>query len=237
MNELEPIKEFTKEELISAFPKGLRKNLNQEVLDELNKGLSCHPEIRDHYRNNILGYMDVLQEGRFSMKDYINAVRFVSYKLFGYSNIRAYEKTFPDRWANFIAAETPTKDIQSYASMYNKTKLVSTIYAQTLVPTYVLNADIHQEAINAQAELMRTARSEKVRCDAANSLLTHLKVPEAQKVSLEVKPVQDNTIEELKEITRKLALQQKEMIENGSTDAKTIAESSVVSTVPAVEQR
>jgi hypothetical protein len=35
--------------------------------------------------------------------------------------------------------------------------------AQTLVPSYVLNADLYQKALNTSAELMISAKSEKVR--------------------------------------------------------------------------
>ena len=48
-----------------------------------------------------------------------------------------------------------------------------------MVPTWILNQDVFQSAINTQYELMMDEEvSPKVRSDAANSLLTHLKKPE-----------------------------------------------------------
>ena len=61
---------------------------------------------------------------------------------------------------------------------YNKNKLVNLILEQSMIPSWVLNQDMYQKALNVQCELMLTANSEKV-SDAANSILTHLKPPQS----------------------------------------------------------
>jgi len=73
--------------------------------------------------------------------------------------------------------------------------------------------------------LMTTANSEKVRSDAANSLLTHLKAPEVKKIELDVGIKQDKTIEELRATTLDLVKQQREMLSGGTANAKQIAHS------------
>ena len=94
-----------------------------------------------------------------------------------------------------------------------------------MVPTHVLNADVFQKAINVQADLMLNAKSEKVRTDAANSLLNHLKRPEASKIELNVGLQEGGVISELREITSKLAAKQRQLIEGGSYSAQEIAHS------------
>jgi len=146
----------------------------------------------------------------------------------GCTNIDAYTKTFPDKYTRFMAQGVAAKDIASYVTAYNKSKLVNLIFEQTLIPSYVLNQDLYQKALNVQAELMTTANSEKVRCDAANSLLTHLKMPETQKVELEIGVREDSSIAALRATTLELARQQRLMVESGAMNAQEVAHGKLV---------
>jgi len=166
-----------------------------------------------------------MADGRFKIADYVNAVKYVSHKLMGDSNIAAYTKTFPDKYQRFVQNGVDAKDIASYVTAYNKSKLVNLIFEQTLVPSYVLNQDLYQKALNVQAELMITAKSEKVRSDAANSLLTHLKMPETQKVELDIGVEEDSSIATLRATTLELARQQRLMVEAGAMNAQEVAHS------------
>ena len=152
-------------------------------------------------------------------------MRYVSHKLMGCTNIDAYTKTFPDKYQRFVAQGVAAKDIASYVTAYNKSKLVNLIFEQTLIPSYVLNQDLYQKALNVQAELMVTAKSEKVRTDAANSLLTHLKMPEKQKVELEIGVKEDSSIAALRQATLELARQQRLSMEAGQMNAQEVAHS------------
>lgn len=223
-----PVKQhITKEQLTKALPKTLQSSVSDKLIDSLNK-LMNDPELSHNFRDNLLGYTSVMREGKFKLTDYINAVRYVSYKLLGASNIEAYTKTFPDRYKRMINDNVPDRQIASFVAAYNRTKLVNLVYEQTLVPTHVLNADLHQKAINVLAELMLTARSEKVRADAANSLVTHLKPPETRKFELDIAYKEDKSISELREATIALAAQQREMIKAGMKNAQEIAHEKVI---------
>ena len=100
--------------------------------------------------------------------------------------------------------------------------------AQTLVPHHVLNNHMYQEALNVQFELMKDAKSEKVRSDAANSLLIHLKPPETTKIELDIGVKEDGIISSLKEKMIELAAMQKKHIELGISSANDIASSNLV---------
>lgn len=161
-----------------TLPAQHRQNITQNMVDQLNS-LSRDPEEARYIRDNFVTFSQVLQEGRYKVGDYVRAVMYVSHKVMGKTNLDAYKATFPDRYGNMISANKPTKDIASIVTAYNKGMLVTKIMERAMVPTWILNQDVFQEAINTQYTLMMDVDvSPKVRSDAANSLLTHLKKPE-----------------------------------------------------------
>ena len=216
--------QLTIDQFKQALPDKVKKSVSQELIDQVNTTLS-EPELFEAYRDNLLSYTKVMADGRFKVQEYVNAVRYVSHKLMGCTNIDAYTKTFPDKYQRFIQQGVTAKDIASYVTAYNKSKLVNLIFEQTLIPSYVLNQDLYQKALNVQAELMVTAKSEKVRTDAANSLLTHLKMPEKQKVELEIGVKEDSSIAALRLATLELARQQRLSMEAGQMNAQEVAHS------------
>lgn len=225
---------LTVEQFRMALPDKVKKSVNQELIDQINQTLS-DPDMFETYRDNLLSYTKVMADGRFKITDYVNAVKYVSHKLMGCTNIEAYTKTFPDKYQRWINQGVSSKDIASYVTAYNKSKLVNLIFEQTLIPSYVLNQDLYQKALNVQAELMMTAKSEKVRCDAANSLLSHLKMPETQKVELDLGIKEDSSIAALRQATLELVRQQRLMVEAGAMNAQEVAHSRVVVDVEAKE--
>ena len=210
-----------------ALPDKVKKSINQELIDQINNTLS-DPEMFESYRDNLISYTKVMADGKFKVTQYIDAVRYVSFKLMGCTNIEAYTKTFPDKYQRFIQQGVQAKDIASYVTAYNKSKLVNLIFEQTLIPSYVLNQDLYQRALNVQADLMINAKSEKVRCDAANSLLTQLKAPEVKKVELDIGVKEDSSIAALRATTMELARQQRLMVESGAMNAQEIAHGKLI---------
>ena len=219
--------DLTVDLLQKTLPTQMKAKVNQSMVDKINSVLT-DPNSAEMLRENIIGYANVLKEGRFTFDNYIYAVKYVSYKVMGDTNVAAYVKTFPARYAGFKANGTNDKDIGSYITAYNKNKLVNLVYEQALIPTHILNADIFQQAINRLADLMVNAQSEKVQGDAATSLLTHLKRPEAQKIELEIGVIDTSAIDGLKQTMRELAVQQKRMIEDRTYTAKEIAQASLI---------
>jgi hypothetical protein len=218
---------LTEDQFRLALPDKVKKSVNQELIDSINATLS-EPELYEAYRENLLSYTKVMQDGRFKVQEYVNAVKYVSHKLMGCTNIEAYSKTFPEKLIRFNAQGVSSKDIASYVTAYNKSKLVNLIFEQTLIPSYVLNQDLYQKALNVQADLMVNAASEKVRTDAANSLLTHLKQPETQKVELNIGVKEDSSISHLRAATLELARQQRLALEAGQVTAQEVAHGRVI---------
>ena len=225
---------LTVEQFRHCLPDNLKKTVNQELIDKINSTLS-DPELYEQYRDNLMSYTKVLADGRFKMDSYISAVKYVSHKLMGSTDIDAYVKTFPDKYQDFLQRGVASKDIASYVCAYNKTKLVNLIREQSLIPSWVLNQDLYQKALNTQAELMLTAKSEKVRSDAANSLLTHLKQPETQKVQLDIGIKETSVVQDMRNAVQALAAAQRDQIRAGQATAQGVAHSKLVAEVVDVE--
>lgn len=219
--------ELTLEQFRDVLPKQVRGAISDELIDSVNLAIA-NSELRENFRDNLLSYTSVMKDGKFKIESYINAVKYVSLKLLGSSNVDAYLKTFPDKHQWFITQNTSSKDISAYVAAYNKTKLVNLIFAQTLVPFHVLNADLYQKALNVQVALMTDEDvSPKVRSDAANSVLTHLKPPETTKIELDVKD--DNSmLAGLRQTMLELAAMQHKNIELGISSAKDVAHSNLI---------
>lgn len=201
-------------EVAKALPANLKGSATQGLVDKINQATQ-DPILAEAIRDNFISYTGVLQEGKFKTQDYLKAVMYVSYKLMGHSNKDAYFKTFPDRYQTLVAKGTTSKDMAAYVSAYNRNKLVNLIMEQTLVPSWVLNQHLYQKAINTQAELMQTAQSEKVRSDAANSILTHLAKPKEAGPLVNLNLNESSGMNELKDMLGQLAQMQVDKIHSG----------------------
>ncbi len=218
--------DLTVQQVQTALPASLKSAVTQSMVDMINNANS-DPLIAEQIRNNYLSYAGVMKDGKFKTEDYLNAVMYVSFKLMGYSNQDAYFKTFPQRHAALLAKGTTSKDISAYVSAYNKGKLVNLIYEQTLVPTWVLNQELHQRALNVQADLMVNAQSEMVRSNAANSILTHLAKPKEAGPLINLDMRETSGMNELRDALAQMAQQQKELIAAG-VPTKEIAAAKII---------
>jgi len=219
----------TLELLKKTAPTNMKKMLTQEMVDTINN-LQEDEQFREYYRDGIIGYSHVLQDGRFKVTDYMNAVMFVSYLNMGNPIIKAYAKTFPDRYQHYVDKGTEPKHIQSVASLYNKGKLVNLVREQSAIPFHVFNQDIRQKALMVQVSLMNdTDVSPKVRSDAANSVLTHLKGPDETKIEIDMNVKQDvSAVEELRRATKEFSEAQRARIIDGSVSVKEVAHSKII---------
>ena len=217
---------LTIHQMRAAAPLSVRKNITQEMCDMINSNID-DSETKQEFREHLIGWVDVMKEGKWKFKDYINACRYMTFKLMGDSQQSAWVKVFPDRFQKMIDSGQSDNAVAARISLYNGNPLVQKIAERTLPSLHVMNSDILQEAINVSAELMRGAKSETVRQKSAATLIEHLKAPETLKVDLNV-GVSNDTVEDLREITRGLAVQQQKMIQSGGMSAGQVAEMSVV---------
>ena len=219
--------QVTQEQIERVMPKQIKAKVTPQLIKTINDVMT-DPALRENFRDNLLSYTGVMADGKYKIGDYVNAVKYVSFKLLGSTNIESYTKTFPLRFQRLVNEGANDKTISSYSTAYNKNKLVQKIMEQTLTPMHVLNVDLYQKALNRSAYLMMNAASEKVQADAANNLMNQLKAPEVNKIELDISVKEDNSIKELREATLALAAEQRLAIQSGSQTAQEIAHSGLV---------
>lgn len=212
--------------LRDLVPKTQRGMITPEFVDKLNEW-NTDPKLVDSFKENLLSYTGVLKDGKYKIEDYVYAVKYVSYKLLGSSDIDAYAITFPDRYQRLTDEGLDRNGISPYAAAYKKNKLVNAIMEQTLVPSHVLNAPLHQTALNELAQIMMYGKSEMARVNAATSILAATKQPEKTKIELDISVNNKDAISELRRATEELANAQLESIKLGAS-VKQIAESRIL---------
>lgn len=207
------------------LPKNHRSLITQEFLDKV-EGCVEDPLIAEQFKENFVTYLNVLSNGKFKMEDYIRAVKYISFKLLGYSNVDAYAATFPERYERLVREG---HQIDPFVSIYNRNKLVTAIYEQTVVPTWVLNAPLHQEALTELARMLKDPNVKGMtKVKACETILQYTKQPEVVKGELTISMEQSDTIADLREVTEQLAKTYKTALENKATTLKELTEASIV---------
>ena len=220
------------ESIKKLVPKAQRTLITEDFVNRLEASMK-DSIIAEEFKDNFITYLNVLSKGKYKMEDYISAVKYVSFKLLGYNNINAYAATFPERYERLVKEG---QQIDAFVSMYNKNKLVIHIYEQTIVPSYILNAPLHQEALNTLTGMIR---DEDVRgmtkVKACEAILQHTKQPDIIKGELTIGIEQSDTINDLREVTENLADTYKRLLENKSMGLKDVIEAKIID-VTAVEE-
>lgn len=215
------------------------KLANQKVVDTINALASKEGnDFADVYLTRMLSYSNVLKGGEYTLTSYLNAVKYLSYKIMGHSNIDSYMYAFPDRYERLLKKYADKGDVKKIRSSYispfvkeyNSNKLVIELTEQTLVPSDILNAPIFQEAINKLQDLMHTADSEVVQQRSAEALVRELK-PRVKKLEIDVTHRTTNEVEEMRQATRRLAEQQRQAIIDKTNTSKDIVESTIIDVV------
>lgn len=210
---------LTKDDVRRALPAHLKNHASDGLVDALNN-IPLDEQVADSIRDNFISYTNVLKDSRYKIEDYMNAVAYVTFRMMGYNNQESYARTFPERYAKLSARGISSKDLSSFVANYNKTKLVTAILEQAMIPVWLLNADVMQKAINHQMYLMENAKSEMVQMQAAKSLMETLKKPESKDINLNIGVQEDESLEALKAMMGQLAERQVAIIESGaSTDS------------------
>lgn len=212
---------MTRADIEKALPANLKSSATQALTDTINQ-ITTDPVLAEHIRENFITYTHVLQEGKWSAEQYANAVTYVTHKLMGRTNQDAYALTFPDRMNELVARGTTSKDISAYVAAYHKGKLVNAIMEKCLIPVHVQYVDVYHKAISVQLDLMQNSQSDKVRQDAANSILTHLAKPKEQAPTVAVQVNVNSELDAMKKMMGNLAQAQLDAIDGGMT-AKDLA--------------
>ena len=207
------------------LPTNKKKQLTEELYEKL---LTTVKDDKFDFTEDMITYAKVLENGRWNLEKYVNAVKYVSLKNMGFTNHDAYSIVFKDKVNRWLIEGVSIADQHKYISAYNKGDLIVAITERTLIPAHVMNQDKVQMAINELSNLVMTAKSEMVRMKAAEALIRELKLPENNKVELEVSMKPSKELEDLKNTMRQFASKQLEAINTGVVDAKGVAEMKII---------
>lgn len=219
------------EGLQKIYPRKVNRETLEECVKMMNESIvGMDSVMREHYRDNLVGVIDVIKEGeRIKFADYVKAVKFCSYKMAGYTDTRAYSLTFPERIERMAREGISNANLYVYANSYAKNKVVVEIMAKLMVPTHIMYQDYFHMAVKTQVEIMTDDKvSPKVRSDAANSLMTHLKQPEIKQAELSINTNDSGIINQLSEALNNLSKGHKELLSQGRTTLKDISEAVII---------
>ena len=219
------------EGLQKIYPRKVNRETLEECVKMMNESIvGMDSVMREHYRDNLVGVIDVIKEGeRIKFADYVKAVKFCSYKMAGYTDTRAYSLTFPERIERMAREGISNANLYVYANSYAKNKVVVEIMAKLMVPTHIMYQDYFHMAVKTQVEIMTDdSVSPKVRSDAANSLMTHLKQPEIKQAELSINTNDSGIINQLSEALNNLSRGHKELLSQGRTTLKDISEAVII---------
>lgn len=201
--EYEGLESLTVESVKRAVGRNRVRYVDEEFVETLKKSLK-ESQIEGIYAENFFGWIDCI--GSNTLMSYVNAVKFVSWKLYGLTDINAYRATFPDRFARFVEEKKSRDYINGFASMYSRGKLVVELMKRTLIPSYVLNAPVFQEAINKLVEIIRDDSVKPMpKIKACETILNYTKQPEVIEGNLKIDLGRNDMIGELRDVTEKLA--------------------------------
>lgn len=215
-------------ELTAGMSKKEASRLTPELIDVINK-ISKDPKLGEGYREAFVSFSSVLSDGKYKMHSYIDAVKFVSFRLMDMGVVESYKRTFPVKVAGWKAALWEDKDINSQASRYNKNPLVQKILEQSQVPDHILYMDMNRSALNALLNEGLTAKSDTARVTALIGVIQATKQPEISKHQVQVE-VNNNVdgIEDLRKAATELAELQQKAISDGVVSAQDVAVSGIL---------
>ncbi len=228
---------LTKKDILKLVDKSRKSTITEDLVDKLNAIINTtdEEEVREAIVDNFLTYGNILTSGKFPIEKYLNAVRFVSYKMLNMTNLDAYKHTFPDRYKKYLdrymAEGFMEKEAESkMGSSVNAVahgKLVSDILIQVQIPSKILNYGRLQEAVNVATGLMYTSRSDMVKLQAAKTLIEYLGTNEdGMSIPINVDRRGD-AVDKYEALFKKLAEEKVKLMEQGG-DVRKIVNATIV---------
>ena len=218
---------FTAATLKEALPVAI--SIGEDTVGYVNRMLE-DATVGDSFREGLLTYSEALKLPHVTFDKYAAAVTYTSFVLCGYSYTGAYEATFPDKVAKLREAGASNSVIASHAAAYKKGKLVSRVLEQAIVPHWVYNQGLFQEALETQADIMRDVGvSARDRVAAAESVLKYTQIPASLVSNKEEVGVQGaSVVEKLLEGMARLTEAQTRMLQAGSADLRNVANCKII---------
>jgi len=161
--------------------------VTDETVSELNK-LIADPDYGEEFLDSYMSYFNIMEKNnKWSMDNYMNAMKFFTLLEVGDSQVSAYAKVFPTRLQARLDRDQTIEDMRGEASRYNASALVNEIRKVSAIPIQLIHRNLLHEAILKQADLMTNPRvSPAVQQKASETLIRELKPIEDSTVNIKV---------------------------------------------------
>lgn len=206
---------FSHDDIKNLLPSKKRGLVTESMVKTIND-VAADPLISEEFKKNFITHKSIITSGKYSVAEYHNAIHFVTLILLEHSDIDAYAQVFPDRYARLIARGVTRSKMSSYVSNYKGGDMIVKLLEQTMVPTYILNAPLFQEALNHSRFLMLNAKSETVQQKAADSIMVQLKAPEAAKLEVDISVNKGEVVDDYEAVMREVAKRKRDAIVAGA---------------------
>lgn len=214
-------------EMKELVPQSMAKGLTEDKIADLVRTLG-NPETLRIFRDSFITYRNLADKGNYSLDEYINAVKYMTYIAMGCNNKKAYTYTFPERMERLRQLGKSNHAISAHVAGYGRSKLITEMRKQFAVPLYIMNLDVPQKVVHELMGILKNSRNDLARVKAADTLLAHLAPPVDTKISVEVGVKHDSEYEDMMASMRETAAAQRAAIEAGQLTARDVAESRII---------
>lgn len=169
---------LTKARLLEMLPKKSKHLVTDETMKIIYSMEEDIDVLQSYMEESLLSNLNVIAESKISMKEYINAVKYVALRQ-NLDSIKAYSIVFPAKYKQLMDKKKSGKPVNeyNYSSAYEKSTAVQKISAQAMVLPNLLSSKFNMEAKNKMYKLMNGVGahpddyiSGKVQLDAAIGL-------------------------------------------------------------------
>ena len=216
---------ITKERLKSFLPKNTNVAVTDEIMNIINNMEADTGLSQELLEEDLLSYIHVMNNTRGAgLKELINAIKFCNLKR-NMENKQAWSIVFPDRAARL---KETGGSIDNHASMYNQSKLVTSIDKEMLIPVHLQYAPYFHAAVKKQFEIMNGIASDSVDGKkqnvspmvqhlAAKELATLTKAPEEAKLDITISPSDAamSAQQEMNELLKAITSKMRQRLEDG----------------------
>lgn len=178
-------KKLSLEEARSFVPRKFRSQITENFLDQMEQVIGDGEQARC-VRENFISYSKVLQDcgPNVGILDYLNAVRFITFKIMGYSIEESWRRVFPHKVEKLIK-ECKESHICKYSNIFNKSQIVNKIYSQTIIPSYILHHDMYEETLYTLNDMLNNGELRGMaKVKAAKTILKHTNPSKVTKLKI-----------------------------------------------------
>lgn len=181
---------LTVEKIKQFLPRGSSATVTEEIVEMLNNAERDSGVDQALFEEQMLSYMHMIENG-VGIEKLANAIKFCNLRMLPkMGNAKAYKIVFPDKAKEI---EERGQSCDSFASMYNSSKLVTQISKLLMVPVYITNAPVHMAMHKKLFDLSNGIGAKEgdyvsptVQMNAAVALMDATKMPDDNSIELKI---------------------------------------------------